>query len=141
MNNTDTKALNTSTVERCDNTMYECYRVNHFEVIPTIRDDNGEEKVLDVLRLAVKRAVLNKLSGKLSLYVYATKQVVDYINTIDETTDIKNRTYNIKYVLYSADGDYKTIILNRVMTLTDISFETFYSENNAAVIRLDYCYF
>lgn len=79
---------------------YECYRTNHFEVIPIIKDDNGEEKVLDELRLSVKKSILNKLYGKLSLYVYATNQAIDYINTIDETTDVKNRIYHIKYVLY-----------------------------------------
>lgn len=125
----------------CDKEMYECYRTNHFEVITTIKDDNGKEKVLDELRLAVEKATLDKLSGKLSLYVYATKQAVDYINTINETTDIKNRTYHIKYVLYSDDGSHKTIILNRVMTLTDISFEMFYNKSDAAVIRLDFHYF
>ena len=121
--------------------MYECYRINHFEVIPMIIDGNGKEKVLDELRLAVEKATLDKLSGKLSLYVYATKWVVDYINTINETTDIKNRTYHIKYVLYSDDGSHKIIILNRVMTLTDISFEMFCDKSNAAVIRLDFHYF
>lgn len=125
----------------CNKEMYECYRTNHFEVIPMIKNDNGEEKVLDELRLAVEKATLDKLSGKLSLYVYATKCVVDYINTIDETTDIKNRTYHIKYVLYSDDGSRKATILNRVMILTDISFEMFCDKSNAAVIRLDFHYF
>jgi hypothetical protein len=123
-----------------DKTAYECYRTNHFEVIPIIRDDNGEEKVLDSLRLAVEKATLDKLSGKLSLYVYATRQVVDYINTIDENTDIKNRTYRFKYVLYSDDSSHKVTILNHVMTLTDISFEMFCSRSDAAMIRLDYIY-
>lgn len=133
--NTDNTEVN------CNKEMYECYRTNHFEVIPMIIDDNGKEKVLDELRLAVEKAVLDKLSGKLSLYVYATKQVVDYINTIDEITSVKNKTYRIKYVLYSDDGSRKVTILNRVMTLTDISFETFYNKSDAAVIRLEYCYF
>lgn len=123
-----------------DKTAYECYRTNHFEVIPIIKDDNGEEKVLDALRLAVEKATLDKLSCKLSLYVYATKQVVDYINTIDENTDIKDRTYRIKYAIYSDDGSHKVTILNHVMTLTDISFEMFCNKSVAAVIRLDYNY-
>ena len=132
----------------CDKEMYECYRTNHFEVIPMIIDDNGEEKVLDGLRLAVEKVTLDKLSGKLSLYVYATKWVVDYINTIDETTDVKDKTYRIKYILYSGDGSRKATILNRVMTLTDISFEMScgefcycVSKSDAAVIRLEYHYF
>ena len=133
-------AHNTNEVEH-DKEMYECYRTNHFEVVPMIKDDNDKEKVLDELRLAVEKAVLDKLSGKLSLYVYATRQVVDYINTIDETTDTKNRIYHIKYILYSDDGSHKAIILNRVMILTDISFEMFCDKSNAAVIRLDYHYF
>lgn len=135
----NTNADNTEV--NCDKEMYECYRTNHFEVIPMIIDDNGEEKVLDELRLAVEKATLDKLSGKLSLYVYATNQVIDYINTIDETTEVKNRTYHIKYILYSDDGSRKTTILNRAMTLTDISFEMSYSKSDAAVIRLEYRYF
>lgn len=133
-------AHSTNEVEH-DKEMYECYRINHFEVIPMIIDDNGEEKVLDELRLAVEKATLDKLSGKLSLYVYATNQVIDYINTIDETTEVKNRTYHIKYILYSDDGSRKTTILNRAMTLTDISFEMSCSKSDAAVIRLEYRYF
>ena len=142
MCNTDLFIANTDNIEvGCDKEMYECYRTNHFEIIPMIKDDNGEEKVLDELRLAVEKATLDKLSGKLSLYVYATKWVVDYINIIDETTDVKDKTYCIKYVLYSDDGSRKATILNRVMTLTDISFEMLYDKSNAAVIRLDYHYF
>lgn len=135
----NTNADNTEV--NCDKEMYECYRTNHFEVIPMIIDDNGKEKVLDELRLAVEKATLDKLSGKLSLYVYATKWVVDYINTIDETTDVKDKTYRIKYVLYSDDGSRNATILNRAMTLTDISFEMSCSKSDAAVIRLEYCYF
>lgn len=142
MRNTDLLNTNTNNTEvNCDKEMYECYHTNHFEVIPMIIDNNGKEKVLDELRLSVEKATLDKLSGKLSLYVYATKWVVDYINNIDETTDVKNRTYHIKYVLYSDDGSRKTTILNRVMTLTDISFEMFCDKSNAAVIRLDFHYF
>lgn len=142
MCNTDLFIANTDNIEvGCDKEMYECYRTNHFEVIPTIKNDNGEEKVLDELRLAIEKTTLDKLSGKLSLYVYATKQVIDYINTIDETTDIKNRTHYIKYVLYSDDGSRKVTILNRVMILTDVSFEMFYNKSDAAVIRLDFRYF
>lgn len=140
----DINLFNTNTditMVSCDKEIYECYRTNHFEVIPIIKDDNGEEKVLDELRLAVEKATLDKLSGKLSLYVYATRKVVNYINTIDETTDVKNKAYRIKYVLYSDDGSRKTTILNRAMTLTDIYFETSCSKSDAAVIRLDYCYF
>lgn len=149
MCNIDLLNINANNTDvNCNKEMYECYRTNHFEVIPMIIDDNGKEKVLDELRLAVEKATLDKLSGKLSLYVYATKWVVDYINTIDETTDVKDKTYRIKYVLYSDDGSRKTTILNRVMTLTDISFEMScskfcygVSKSNAAVIRLEYCYF
>ena len=142
MCNTDLLNTNADNTDvNCNKEMYECYRTNHFEVIPMIIDGNGKEKVLDELRLAVEKATFDKLSGKLSLYVYATKWVVDYINTIDETTDVKDKTYRIKYVLYSDDGSRKTIILNRVMMLTDISFEMFCDKSNAAVIRLDYHYF
>lgn len=142
MCNTDLFIANTDSIEvECDKEMYECYRTNHFEVIPMIIDDNGKEKVLDELRLAVEKATLDKLSGKLSLYVYATKWVVDYINTIDETTDVKDKTYRIKYVLYSDDGSRKATILNHIMTLTDISFEMSCGKSDAAVIRLEYRYF
>lgn len=142
MCNTDLFIANTDNTEvSCDKEMYECYRTNHFEVIPIIKDDNGEEKVLDELRLAVEKATLDKLSGKLSLYVYATRKVVNYINTIDETTDAKSKTYHIKYILYSDDGSHKVTILNRVMILTDISLEMLYDKSNPAVIRLDFRYF
>ena len=105
------------------NSVWQTYRVIHFELIPTIRDINGEEKVFDELRLAVENVKFDKLSGRLSLYVFATKQVVDYINTIDETTDVINKTQHIKYVLYSDDGDGKETLLDRIMILTEISFD------------------
>ena len=123
------------------NSVWQIYRVNHFELIPTIRDINGEEKVFDELRLAVENVKFDKLSGRLSLYVFATKQVVDYINTIDETTDVINKTKHIKYVLYSDDGDCKETLLDRIMILTEISFESTYSNSDIAKIRLDYKYF
>ena len=123
------------------NSVWQIYRVNHFELIPTIRGINGEEKVFDELRLAVENVKFDKLSGRLSLYVFATKQVVDYINTIDETTDVINKTQHIKYVLYSDDGSYKETLLDRIMILTEISFESTYSNSDIAKIRLDYKYF
>ena len=123
------------------NSVLQIYRVNHFELIPTIRGINGEEKVFDELRLAVENVRFDKLSGRLSLYVFATKQVVDYINTIDETTDVINKTQHIKYVLYSDDCSYKETLLDRIMILTEISFESTYSNSDIAKIRLDYKYF
>lgn len=123
------------------NSEWHVYRVNHFELIPIIRGDNDEEKVFDELRLAVENVKFDKLSGRLSLYVFATKQVVDYINTIDETTDVRNKTQHIKYVLYSDDGSYKETLLDRIMILTEISFESTYSNGDVAKIRLDYKYF
>lgn len=44
------------------NSVWQTYRVNHFELIPTIRDINGEEKVFDELRLAVENVKFDKLS-------------------------------------------------------------------------------
>ena len=123
------------------NSVWQIYRVNHFELIPTRRGMNGEEKVFDELRLAVENVKFDKLSWRLSLYVFATKQVVDYINTIDETTDVINKTQHIKYVLYSDDGSYKETLLDRIMILTEISFESTYSNSDIAKIRLDYKYF
>ena len=63
------------------------------------------------------------------------------INTIDETTDVINKTQHIKYVLYSDDGDCKETLLDRIMILTEISFESTYSNSDIAKIRLDYKYF
>lgn len=62
----------------------ECYRSNHFEVVLTDYE-NGLRKV-DSLRLSTTKVKFDKLSGKLELYVYATKAALEYIDSLHEVS-------------------------------------------------------
>lgn len=62
----------------------ECYRSNHFEVVLTDYE-NGLRKV-DELRLSTTKVKFDKLSGKLDLYVYATKAALEYIDTLPKAS-------------------------------------------------------
>lgn len=111
----------------------ECYRSNHFEIVFT--DYENGLKDIEELRLSVTKAKLDKFSGKLTIYVYAIKPTLEYIDTLHE-----GQLYNIKYTLYSPDSSCNFFILKRMMRLTEISFESYSKQNNVSLIRLDFNY-
>ena len=121
--------------EKCElnNKDYECYRTNHFEVILTDYD-NGLREV-EELRLATTKAKLDKFSGDLTLYVYATRSVLEYMESLH-----KNHLFHVKYTLYSPDAEHNFVVLNRMMTLTEISFESYSDSCDGALVRLNFCY-
>lgn len=111
----------------------ECYRTNHFEIVFT--DYENGFKNIDVMRLSVDKAKLDKFSGKLTIYVYAIKSVLEYIETLHE-----GQLYNIKYTLYNPDSSCNFVILKRMMKLAEISFESNYDQSDTSLIRLDFNY-
>lgn len=121
--------------EKCElnNKDYECYRTNHFEVILTDYE-NGLREV-EELRLATTKAKLDKFSGDLTLYVYTTKFVLEYMESLHE-----NHLFRVKYILYSPDAEHNFVVLNRMMKLTEISFESYSDSNEGALVRLNFCY-
>lgn len=110
-----------------------CYRSNHFEIVFT--DYENGLKTIDDLRLSVTKAKLDKFLGKLTVYVYAVKSTLEYIDTLHE-----GQLYNVKYTLYSPDGSCNFVILKRMMKLTEISFESNYKQSEYSLIRLDFSY-
>lgn len=111
----------------------ECYRTNHFEIVFT--DYENGFKNIDVMRLSVDKAKLDKFSGKLTIYVYAIKSVLEYIETLHE-----GQLYNIKYTLYNPDSSCNFVILKRMMKLAEISFESNYDQSDTSLIRLEFNY-
>lgn len=111
----------------------ECYRSNHFEIVFT--DYENGLKDINELRLSVTKAKLDKFSGKLTIYVYAIKSTLEYINTLHE-----GQLYNVKYTLYSPDASCNFVILKRMMKLTEISFESNYEQSDSSLIKLDFNY-
>lgn len=112
---------------------FECYRSNHFEIVFT--DYENGLKDIEELRLAVTKAKLDKFSGKLTVYVYAIKPTLEYIDTLHE-----GQLYNVKYTLYSPDASCNFVILKRMMKLTEVSFESYSKQNDVSLIRLDLSY-
>ena len=110
-----------------------CYRSNHFEIVFT--DYENGLKTIDDLKLSVTKAKLDKFLGKLTVYVYAVKSTLEYIDTLHE-----GQLYNVKYTLYSPDGSCNFVILKRMMKLTEISFESNYKQSEYSLIRLDFSY-
>ena len=108
----------------------ECYRSNHFEIVFT--DYENGLKNIDILRLSVTKANLDKFSGKLTIYVYAIKPILEYIETLHE-----GQLYNVKYTLYNPDASCSFVILKRMMKLTEISFESNCEQSVSSLIRLD----
>lgn len=125
LSNIEQRINSMSTLE---NTYFECYRTNHFEV--TITDVENSSK-LEQLRLTTNKVKYDKLSNKLELYVYAMKSVLEYIDTIHG-----DKLYDIKYTMYSPDGKRNFIILNDRMRLKEISFESYYDNSDYAMIKL-----
>lgn len=111
----------------------ECYRFNHFEIVFT--DYENGEKDIDVLRLSIDKAKLDKFSGKLTIYVYVLKPTLEYIDTLHE-----GQLYNVKYTLYNPDASCNFVILKRMMKLTKISFESYYERSDSSLVRLDFNY-
>lgn len=111
----------------------ECYRSNHFEIVFT--DYENGFKNIDVLRLSVYKAKLDKFSGKLTIYVYAIKSILEYIETLHE-----GYLFNIKYTFYNPDSSCNFVILKRMMKLTEISFESNYDQSDTSLIRLEFNY-
>lgn len=109
----------------------ECYRSNHFEI--TFTDYENGLKDIDALRLSINKARLDKFSGKLTIYVYALKETMEYIDTLHE-----GHLFNIKYILYSDDFSCNFVILKRMMKLTEISFESYSDQSEYSLIRLDF---
>lgn len=115
------------------NNELECYRSNHFEMVFT--DYENGLKDIKVLGLSVDKAKLDKFSGKLTIYVYAIKPTLEYIETLHE-----GQLYNVKYTLYSPDSSCNFVILKRMMKLTEISFESYSKQSDGSLIRLDFNY-
>ena len=111
----------------------ECYRSNHFDIVFT--DYENGFKDIEELRLSVTKANLDKFSGKLTVYVYAIKPTLEYLETVH-----KGQLYNVKYTLYSPDASCNFVILKRMMKLTEISFESYSNQNDVSLIRLDFNY-
>ena len=115
------------------NNELDCYRSNHFEIVFT--DYENGLKDIDVLRLLVDKAKLDKFSGKLTIYVYAIKPTLEYIDTLHN-----GQLYNVKYTLYNHDSSCNFVILKRMMKLTEISFESYRDPSDGSLIRLDFNY-
>lgn len=115
------------------NNELECYRSNHFEIVFT--DYENGLNTIESLRLAVTKAKLDKFSGKLTVYVYAIKPTLEYIETLHE-----GQLYNVKYTLYNPDASCNFVILKRMMRLAEISFESNYEQSDSSLIRLDFNY-
>ena len=115
------------------NNELDCYRSNHFEIV-FVDYENGLKNI-DVLRLSVDKAKLDKFSGKLTIYVYAIKSTLEYIDTLHE-----GQLYNVEYTLYSPDASCNFVILKRMMKLTEVSFESNYEQSDSSLIRLDFNY-
>lgn len=111
----------------------ECYRSNHFEIVFT--DYENGLKDIEELRLSVTKAKLDKFLGKLTVYVYAIKSTLEYLDSLHE-----GQLYNVKYTLYSPDASCNFVILKRMMKLTEISFESYSNQNDVSLIRLDFNY-
>lgn len=111
----------------------ECYRSNHFEIVFT--DYENGLKDIEELRLSVTKAKLDKFSCKLTIYVYAIKSTLEYLDSLHE-----GQLYNVKYTLYSPDASCNFVILKRMMKLTEISFESYSNQNDVSLIRLDFNY-
>lgn len=111
----------------------ECYRSNHFEIVFT--DYENGLKNIEKLRLAVTKAKLDKFSGKLTIYVYAIKSILEYIDTLHE-----GQLYNVTYTLYSPDASCNFVILKRMMRLAEISFESYSNQSDNSLIILDFIY-
>ncbi len=111
----------------------ECYRSNHFDIVFT--DYENGLKDIEELRFSVAKSKLDKFSGKLTVYVYAVKPTLEYIDTLHE-----GQLYNVKYTLYNPDASCNFVILKRMMKLTEISFESNYKQSDISLIRLDFSY-
>ena len=129
----DSKNLSCKQEHFTFNNELECYRSNHFEVVLT--DYENGLKNIKVLGLSVDKAKLDKFSGKLTIYVYAIKPTLEYIETLH-----KEQLYNVKYTLYSPDSSCNFVILKRMMKLTEISFESYRYPSDGSLIRLDFSY-
>lgn len=129
----DSKNLNRKQESFTSNNELECYRSNHFEIVFT--DYENGLKDIEVLRLSVDKARLDKFSGKLTIYVYAIKPTLEYIDTLHE-----GHLFNVKYTLYNPDSSCNFIILKRMMKLTEISFESYHKQSEYSLIRLDFNY-
>ena len=129
----NSKNLNCKQESFTFNNELECYRSNHFEIVFT--DYENGLKDIEVLRLLVDKAKLDKFSGKLTVYVYAIKPTLEYIDTLHE-----GQLYNVKYTLYSPDSSCNFVILKRMMKLTEISFESYRDPSDGSLIRLDFSY-
>ena len=125
---------NNETLSTCKINNYECYKTNHFEVVFYSYDENGKEELVDRLRLSTCKATFCKITGKMSVYVYAIPAVLDYLNTLNE-----GHKFHIKYVLYKPDGSDKLVLVDDVMKLTEVSCESLcYDISNVLTIRLDF---
>lgn len=129
----DSKNISCKQENFTSNNELECYRTNHFEIVFT--DYENGLKNIDVLRLSVTKAKLDRFLGKLTIYVYAIKPTLEYIDTLHE-----GQLYNVKYTLYNPDASCNFVILKRMMKLTEISFESTYEQSNSSLIKLDFNY-
>ena len=112
---------------------YEVFRKNHFGIRITNPVDN---KVYDDLRLCAHSIDVNLYSGKLILRVYATKNILEIISKF-----IPLQKLNLRFIMYSADGENKFVVYDDFVYVEDIIFNSKYDidknkENYCAIVTI-----
>lgn len=95
---------------------YEVFRKNHFEVFVTDYNHTTEFDE-DSLRLAITDVSLNKFTGKISICMYATKNVLTFVDGLCE-----NKKLHLKYIMYSPDCSNKYIAFDDDVKVKDVIF-------------------
>ena len=95
---------------------YEVFRKNHFEVLFTDYNHTTDFDE-DALRLAITDISLNRFTGKISVCMYATKNVLTFVDGLYE-----NKKLHLKYIMYSPDCSNKYIAFDDDVKVKDVIF-------------------
>ena len=101
----------------------EVFRKNHFEVLFTDYNHVTDFDE-DALRLAIADVSLNRFTGKISIYMFATKDVLTFVDGLCE-----NKKLHLKYIMYSPDGSNKYIAFDDDVKVKDVVFASSYANN------------
>ena len=92
------------------------FRKSHFEV--TFDD-------LDFTRYAIESIHLNKLSKYGVVTMYANDESIKWLNSLQ-----KAQPSNMKYVIYSPDGQYKNVIYDGGVIIDDVIYDCTYLKSD-----------